>query len=188
MHFPPFSKRPGVKQNILTAVIMHRGWCLMLRILRTFAHGCILTLSCVCTWSLLSFLQERGGDVLSMYSLCCLHKLFPLLGWCNHLGHALAMVCRSITPSHHVRCQRSQMWHCLSAFPDLAMGRDTVKHWVAWIRAVSVPWLLAGLESAHSAGEERPDSVRLARVLGVAFCCFPFPSAVPPQNKSFSQL
>lgn len=39
-------------------------------------------------------------------------QTFPS-SWCNHLDCALAMACRNIPPSHHVCCQRSQMWHCL---------------------------------------------------------------------------
>lgn len=126
MHFSPFSKRPGVKQeNILTAGIMLRGWCLMLGILRTLLMG-VFWRSAVCVHD--HFLQERGGHILSLSSLpppqSCPSSWLVQPPW-----PCLAVACRSIPPPHHVRWQRWRMWHCLPSPTWLRAGTLLNTEW-----------------------------------------------------------
>ena len=72
---------------------------------------------------------KKGEGTFCLCSLRHLHRVFPLLGWCNHLGRALAMACRSTPPPHHVRWQRSQMWHCLPSPTWIWAGTLLTTEW-----------------------------------------------------------
>ena len=105
-----------------------------------------------------------------MYSLCCLHKVFPHLGWWNRLGHALGVACQKNMAHHCLHHRKLRMWHFLPC-PDSAGHGDTISL-CGLDPDIICPMILAGIGSAHSARGERPDSACLACVLDGAFAIF----------------